>query len=111
MLGFASLRVKFLPSNSIPSASCTNNASHSFLSLLQAEIINKINNIVIMEDAYRFKIRDVSSHVFAGYRYLQAHYEKEAEIKVTVRGPRLTFFCFSGDSHFALLERLIPNYL
>ncbi len=37
--------------------------------------------------SYRFKIRGVSSHVFAGYRYLHAHYKKEADIKVTVRGP------------------------
>lgn len=36
---------------------------------------------------YRFKIRGVSSHVFAGYRYLHVHYKKEADIKVTVRGP------------------------
>ena len=36
---------------------------------------------------YRFKMWDVASKVFAGYRYLGLDYEKEAEIQVDIKGP------------------------
>ena len=36
---------------------------------------------------YRFKIGDVSSNVFAGYRWLYIHYEKRAELFVDIKGP------------------------
>jgi hypothetical protein len=36
---------------------------------------------------YRFKIRELSSRVFAGYRELHVHYEKSADIHVWIRGP------------------------
>jgi hypothetical protein len=39
---------------------------------------------------YRFKMWDVSSKVFAGYRYLHIDYEKkDVELQVSVRGPLL----------------------
>jgi hypothetical protein len=37
---------------------------------------------------YRFKMWDVSSKVFAGYRYVHVDYEKrDAEIQVSIKGP------------------------
>ena len=36
---------------------------------------------------YRFKMWNVSSKVYAGYRYLHVTYEKEVEIQVDVKGP------------------------
>jgi hypothetical protein len=36
---------------------------------------------------YRFKMRGVTTHVFAGYRYLHVKYEKRVELRVSIRGP------------------------
>ena len=46
--------------------------------------LEKNNNYLI----YRFKIGNVSSEVFAGYRYLKIDYEKQpVTLKVDVFGP------------------------
>jgi hypothetical protein len=38
--------------------------------------------------SYRFQMRGVSSHVFAGYRYLRVRYESnKVQLRATVRGP------------------------
>jgi hypothetical protein len=37
--------------------------------------------------AYHFKISNLHTKAFVGYRYLHLHYEKEADIKVAVKGP------------------------
>lgn len=36
---------------------------------------------------YRFKMGDTTTHVFAGYRYLHAKYEKTIKLRASVRGP------------------------
>jgi len=36
---------------------------------------------------YRFKMWDVSSKVFAGYRYLHLDYDREVELQVDIKGP------------------------
>jgi hypothetical protein len=37
--------------------------------------------------AYRFQMRGVSTHVFAGYRYLHVRYEKRVKLRASIRGP------------------------
>ena len=37
--------------------------------------------------AYHFKISNLHTKAFVGYRYLYLHYKKEADIKVSVKGP------------------------
>ncbi len=36
---------------------------------------------------YRFKMAGISSHAFAGWRYVQIHYRKKVDLKLWIRGP------------------------
>ena len=72
------------------------------------EIYDFLGNV-----AYRFKMGDVSSRVFAGYRYLRIDYEKQpVTLKVDVKGPSLALAgSFDGRNQIFVRELAIAPTL